>query len=341
MPDSGSRQITLYDVAREAGVHFTTVSRALNGAADLNIRPQTRERIVAAAERLNYRPNALGRGLRLASTHTLGLLVPSLRNPVYAAVVRGASSRAWERGYVVVLSEDQGGLAVPAYERLVSERRIDGLLVATASRDDPAAKRWAASPVPAVFVNRRHRGGYNVSMREEEAASIATRHLLELGHTRLAHIAGPEDLDTAARRAAGFRRELRAARRRGPVIHVPFDERAGFGAMSDLLSRPQPPSAVFVSNINQAVGALAAARRAGVAVPDELSVITYDDDPLTEYLEPPVTAIRMPMEELGHVGVDLLLARIAGEDGRLDVEIDTPPVLVNRASTAPYRRSER
>jgi LacI family transcriptional regulator len=316
-------------------VHFTTVSRTLNGTADLNIRPQTRERILAAAERLKYRPNAFGRGLRLSSTHTLGLLVPSLRNPVYAAVVRGAFSRAWERGYVVVLSEDsEGGVAAPAYERLVIEGRIDGLLVATARRGDPAAEQWCKAPVPAVFVNRRHRGGHNVSMREEEAARLAAGHLLALGHTRLAHIAGPRNLDTAARRVHGFRAAVREAGHRAPIVPVGFDERGGYRAMVDLLHRNRPPTGVFVSNINQALGALAAAKRNGVAVPEQLSLVTYDDDALAEYLDPPLTAVRMPMQELGERAVEMLLNRISGDDGRVDVVLDTPPMLIERSSTA-------
>jgi DNA-binding LacI/PurR family transcriptional regulator len=335
MAARGPRQVTLYDVAREAGVHFTTVSRALNGSAELNIRPQTRERILAAAERLKYRPNAFGRGLRLSSTHTLGLLVPSLRNPVYAGVVRGAFTRAWERGYVVVISEDgEGGLAAPAYERLVSEGRIDGLLVATARRGDPAAEQWLKAPVPAVFVNRRHRGGHNVSMREEEAARLAAGHLLALGHTRLAHIAGPRNLDTAVRRVHGFRAAVRDAGSRAPIVPVPVDEPGGYRAMVELLHRNRPPTGVFVSNINQALGALAAAKRSGVAVPGQLSLVTYDDDALAEYLDPPLTAVRMPMQELGERAVDMLLDRISGDDGGVDVVLDTAPMLVERASTA-------
>jgi LacI family transcriptional regulator len=339
MVERGPKQVTLYDVAREAGVHFTTVSRTLNGTPDLNIRPETRARILAAAERLKYRPNAFGRGLRLASTHTLGLLVPSLRNPVYAAVVRGAFSQAWERGYVVVLGEDsEGGLAAHAYERLVIEGRIDGLLVATARRDDPAVEQWLTAPVPTVFVNRRQRGGHNVSMREEDAARLAAGHLLTLGHTRLAHIAGPENLDTAARRVTGFRAAVREAGHRAPIVPVPFDEPGGYTAMTQLLARSRPPTGVFVSNINQALGALAAAKRHGVAVPGQVSVVTYDDDALAEYIDPPLTAVRMPMQELGQTAVDVLLDRVAGNDKRTDVVLDTPPLLVERASTAAIRQ---
>jgi LacI family transcriptional regulator len=216
----------------------------------------------------------------------------------------------------------------------VIEGRIDGLLVATARRDDPAAEQWLKAPVPAVFVNRRHRGGHNVSMREEEAARVATDHLLGLGHTRLAHIAGPENLDTAARRVRGFRAAVRQAGHRAPIVPVPFDEPGGYRAMAELLGRGRPPTGVFVSNINQALGALAATKRHGVAVPEQLSLVTYDDDALAEYLDPPLTAVRMPMQELGERAVDMLLDRISGDDGRADVVLDTPPRLVERASTA-------
>jgi LacI family transcriptional regulator len=171
-------------------------------------------------------------------------------------------------------------------------------------------------------------------MREEEAARLAADHLLALGHTRLAHIAGPANLDTAARRVRGFRAAVRAAGHRAPIVPVGFDEPGGYHGMVQLLGRARPPTGVFVSNINQAVGALAAAKRRGVAVPEQLSLVTYDDDALAEYLDPPLTAVRMPMQELGETAVDMLLDRISGDDGRVDVVLETPPLLVERASTA-------
>jgi DNA-binding LacI/PurR family transcriptional regulator len=136
------------------------------------------------------------------------------------------------------------------------------------------------------------------------------------------------------RRGHGFRAAVRDAGDRAPIVPVPFDEPGGYRAMVELLHRNRPPTGVFVSNINQALGALAAAKRSGVAVPGQLSLVTYDDDALAEYLDPPLTAVRMPMQELGERAVDMLLDRISGDDGGVDVVLDTAPMLVERASTA-------
>jgi DNA-binding LacI/PurR family transcriptional regulator len=330
------------DVARLAGVHVSTVSRVLRDSPQLNIRPETRLRIKAAAEELGYRPNAVARALRLASTGALGLLIPSLRNPVYAEIARGAFERAWERNFVVVLAEDRGGGdAEVAYERLVQSGRIDGLLIAGAHPDSILGERAAETLVPFVFINRRQPGGHNISMREEDAGALAARHLLELGHRRLGHVAGPEDIDTARRRVAGFCAATEAAGVEARVVHAAFDERAGHERMKELLTTGEVPTAVFTSNFNQAVGALAAARELGLRIPDELSLITYDDDPLSDYLAPPLTGIRMPMHEMGMTGVDAILSRIGGVAPE-DLTVTTPPELVLRSSTgppAPRRRS--
>ncbi len=334
---SGARQrpARLEDVAREAGVHVSTVSRVLNGSQTITVRPETRQRIIDTARRLRYRPNAIARGLKTASAGALGLLVPSLRNPVYSSIIRGAFDRAWAGGMVVLLAEDTGGTsAQQAYESLVGEGRIDGLLIASARPGNPILKRFAEDLVPCVFVNRRHRGsGCNVSMREEDAGRMAAEHLLELGHRRLGHLSGPQRLDTARRRMQGFVDVATAAGAEVQIEEAAFDERGGAQAMSTLLSGRRPPTGVFVSNINQSVGALAAARIKGVLVPADVSVVGYDDDPLAEYLEVPLTAIRMPLWELGATAVDVLVEQLHGGAPR-DVELETPPQLVVRESTA-------
>src|SRR3954454_21202275 len=200
------------DVARRAGVHVSTVSRVLTDSPQLNIRPETRRRIERAAADLRYRPNAVARALRSASTGALGMLVPSLRNPVYAEIIRGAFERAWERNFVVMLAEDRGGEdAERAYERLVQQGRIDGMLIAGLHPDSILPAHAAQAPVPFVFVNRRQPGGHNISMREEDAARIAVEHLLALGHTRIAHLAGPADIDTARRRLTGYLARMQEA----------------------------------------------------------------------------------------------------------------------------------
>lgn len=329
------RPARLGDVARAAGVHVSTASRVLNGTTDISIREETRERIIAAARELGYRPNAIGRSLKMATTGALGLLVPSLRNPVLSGIVRGAFQRAWERGFVLVVAEDTSDSeAQRAYERLVEEGRIDGLLVTSTRPESPALDRFANSAVPTIFVNRRHPGSNrNVVMREEDAGARAARHLLDCGHRRLAHLAGPRELDTARRRRDGFLAAARAAGVEPNVVHAAFDERAGFAAMQELVRLAPRPTGVFVSNINQVVGALAGARAEGLAAPDDLSVVGYDDDPVAEFLDPPLTTIRMPLFELGVRSVDALVDALEGREPR-DVVLETPPQLVERGSVA-------
>lgn len=332
---ASTRPARLVDVARAAGVHVSTASRVVNGTGELTIRPETRQRILRAAERLRYRPNAIARGLKTASAGSIGLLIPSLRNPVLSAITRGAFDRAWERGFVVLLAEDRDDSnALNAYERLVGEGRIDGILIASARPGSPLMERFSTDDVPCVFVNRRLPGSSrNVSMREEDAGRIAAEHLIELGHRRLAHVSGPKDLDTASRRCAGFRQAAEDAGLKVRVEAAPFDEKGGFDAITKLL-KSRPPTGVFVSNINQAVGATAGVRARKLSIPGELSMIGYDDDPMAEYLEAPLTTVAMPLHELGMAAVDSLIDQIEG-DQPADLVVETEPRLVIRASTAP------
>jgi DNA-binding LacI/PurR family transcriptional regulator len=335
-----ARPARLDDVARAAGVHISTVSRVINGRAEVSVRPETRQRILAAAHELQYRPNAIARGLRLATTGTLGLLVPSLRNPVNSPIVRGAFNRAWERNFVLVLAEDTGEseAAEDAYERLVEEGRIDGLLIQSARLDNPHLDGFSSGPVPCVFMDRAHpASSRNVTMRDADAGRMVAEHFLELGHRSLAHLAGPPELDTVARRRAGFVEIAEGAGATPVVVPAVLSEEAGYAAMHELLEHPARPTAIFLANINQALGAVAAVRERGVRVPEELSLVCHDDDPLFGFLETPLTAVRMPLHELGSTAVDVLLEQIDGGPPR-DVVIGTAPELVVRSSTGPAPR---
>lgn len=331
--------IRLVDVARAAGVHPSTVSRVLHDSDRAAVRPETRERILAVARDLRYRPNVLARGLKTAATATFGMLVPSLRNPVYAEIVRGAVNEAARRGYVMVLAEDDSAVTEQAWDRLVEEGRIDGIIVASAAPGNPILQLVSGSRVPYVFVNRRVPGsGRNVYMREGDAGRLAAEHLIGLGHIALAQVAGPLGLDTASRRAAGFADAVVSAGLQLPaLVEAPFEERGAFEAMGRLVQSRARPTGVYVSNLNQAIGALACVRRSGLRVPGDLSLITYDDDPLAEFLEVPLTAIRMPLGELGAASISALADQIDGQPAR-DVEVTTAPELVLRSSTSPPER---
>jgi LacI family transcriptional regulator len=328
-----SRPARLDDVARVAGVHLSTVSRVINGSGDVAVRPETRQRILDAARELQYRPNAMARGLKLATTGTLGLLVPSLRNPVNSPIVRGAFDRAWARDFVLVLAEDTGEGAADAYARLVEERRIDGVLIQSARLGSAHLEAFASGPVPCVFMDRRDpESGRNVFMRDDEAGRMVAAHFLELGHRSLAHLGGPVDLDTVLRRCDGFVERAREAGVDPLVLPAGLSEEDGHRAMLALLAHEPAPTAVYIANINQALGAVAAVRTSGLGVPAQLSLVCHDDDPVCDFLDAPLSAVRMPLQELGASAVDALIDQIGGAPGR-DIVVETPPELVLRLST--------
>jgi LacI family transcriptional regulator len=328
----------LADVATAAGVGTSIVSRVLNGDPTVSIRPQTRDRILAAARELNYRPNAFARGLKLARTMTIGLVIPNLAYPVNAEIIRGAERRAAAVGYVVLLADSEEFLqAGEAFERMLRERRVDGLLIASASTREPVVQALARESLPFVLVNRRvPHVGPSVTVDDAGGMRLGVEHLLALGHRGIAHIAGPEDADTARRRLAGFRAAMQAARLRVPAPYVTtasYDEKGGFVAMEQLLSQPVRPTAVTVWSLGAAIGALAAARRHGVAVPNELSVVGFHDAPIAEFLDPPLTTVLMPLREMAERSVDCLLAMVDGQVAE-DIVVETAPTLIERASTA-------
>jgi LacI family transcriptional regulator len=310
----------------------------LNGDPTVSIRAETRERIVVAAKDLNYRPNAFARGLKLARTMTLGLVIPNLAYPVNAAIIRGAERRAAEAGYVMLLADAEEFLqAGEAFRRLLLERRVDGLLIASASTNEDLLRDLSREALPFVLVNRRVSGiGPSVTVDDSRGMELAVEHLVTLGHRRIAHIAGPADADTARRRLSGFRAGMRAAGLRLRSAHVeeaPFDEAGGFAAMGRLLAVRPRPTAVAVWSLAAAIGALAATRRAGVQVPAELSVLAFHDAPIAGFLDPPLTTVKMPLGEMGEASVDCLL-RLIQNEATDDLIVQTTPELVVRASTA-------
>jgi LacI family transcriptional regulator len=332
-------RVGLADVARAAGVHISTVSRVLNDVP-IAISAETRERVQAAATELHYRPQAAGRMLRMASAGALGMLVPSLRNPVWATIVHGAISKGTERGYVILVAEDTGDDARQvAYERLVSEGRIDGLVICSAPVSDSMLDRIDEDAVPVVFANRGVPGSNrNVVMDEQAAARMAVEHLAGLGHTRIAQIDGPLTIDTAARRLQGFEQACVEFGVDGRALHVDFTEAAAYRAVCSVMKGRRVPTAWIVSNLNQLLGALGAVHELGIDVPEGLALISYDEDPMLDWLA--VTSIAMPLDHLGAAGVDVLVEQLGGAPPQ-DVVISEPARLVVRRSTSGEERAGR
>ena len=331
---SRPRSVRIRDVAAVAKVDPSIVSRILSGDEQLSVRAETRQRVLDAVERLQYRPNRAARMLRTSRTMALGIIVPDLTNATYAEISRGADAESAERGYILLV------VAGSLFDRLqLLDGRVDGLLYALATSEPLERVRVPEAP-PSLLVNRHEPGmGPSVTVDDESAAALATAHLADLGHTRIGHISGPPHVDTSRRRASGFAGELT---RRGIVIAadliVPstFDERAGHAAATELLTRRPRPTAILVANTRAAIGAVAAASSLDISIPEDLSIVGFDDIPVAEFLVPPLTTLRRPLAPMGARAVQLLLELIEGRSVSSEM-LEATSELVLRGSTAPPR----
>ncbi len=341
----------LKDVARAAGVDPSTASRVLRGDPRQAVRADTRERILEAARALQYRPNALARGLRTRRTDTIGLVIPSLDNLGFSEVIHGIQSAAAEAGKLVIIVEADALRRIrhgsaEHYARLISDGRVDGLIVAFATLDDELVAQLADRALPLVLVNRRTVGVHGSVVVDDEVGSTqAIRHLIELGHQRIGFVGLEADTDTARRRERGYRRAMEARHRQVRsewVVTAPPTEDGGHDAIGRLLAVPSAhrPTAVFAASLLGAMGVLAGIREAGLQVPLDMSLIAFNDHPLAAHMAPPLTTIRMPNLRMGQEAVRMLLGAVEGEAVR-DQMIPDAPMLVVRASTGrpPRERS--
>ena len=337
----------LADVAVAAGTSKPIASRILNRDPTLSVRPELRERVIAAARELGYRPHAAARALRRSQTSVLGMLVPPLLNPVYTLIVRGAFSRAAEREFTLLLAEDiEEQHADETFAQLVLTGRIDGLIVASARPGHPLIARLAEHGLPHVFANRAVEGsGRNVVMDDEHGVDVALDHLHLLGHRAIAHAGGPGSLDPARRRTEAFRRwHDRHGLDPSRIVDGDFLESGGAAATAELLRRWPDTTAIYTSSASQGIGAIHAAWELGLAVPGQLSILAAADMPLAAYLVPPLTSVTMPLFELGAAAVDALISQIEAPAAAADAAtpgnlvIETRPTLVVRGSTGPPPR---
>jgi len=332
---------TLSDVAALAGVSVSAVSRVLSEAPSTRVRPETRERIKKAAEQLEYRPNFAGRALKFARSNVIALIVPDLTNAVFTELMRGVEDAAIQRDYVVLLgrAEDMqpGGRAIT---KLIGEGRVDGMLVQLSERvAGQDLKRLIAAPAPVIFINSIQEGHVgSVNLQDEAGSKAAVDHLAGLGHTSIAMAGGTAATYSAARRERGFR-EAMAARglevSEDAVMRFGYTPEQGRQALRRLLELEQRPTALYVANVNAAIGVLAEARRLAVRIPEDLSVVAMHDVWTVENTWPPLTTVKMPLYELGQRAAGALFDRLGGAPS-VDIVVDeSAPELIVRESTAP------
>ncbi|MGJ7608378.1 LacI family DNA-binding transcriptional regulator [Variovorax sp. LT1R20] len=329
---------TIKDVALRAGVSVTTVSHVVNDTR--HVSAKGRERVELAIRELGYVPNAMARSLKSNTTSTLGMLIPNSSNPYFAEIVRIVEDRCFGAGYTLVLcNTDDEPRRQSVYLQVLAERRIDGLIVVSTGDDDSLVTQLQGLRIPTVLVDREIADPSCdlVETAHMQGGLLAVRHLLSLGHKRIACIGGPVGLTPSEQRIEGWRMALAEA---GTTPNADallwrgaFTSQSGYEAMHAILRTEHPPSAVFVCNDLMAIGALRAAHESGVHVPDELSIVGFDDIELSAYTSPPLTTVAQPKERIGALAVDMLLERVGGKrrDAR---KVVLQPELRVRASTA-------
>lgn len=334
---------TLSDVAARAGVSISAVSRVLSDAPDARVSDETRARIKQAAAELQYRPNSVGRALRSSRSNVVALVVPDLMNAIFIDLVRGVEDSAIRHDHLVLMGRAED--IAPGDERarkLLDEGRVDALMLQpgdaplTAGVLDGFAKKK-----PVVLINSVEAGvAGSVTMPDELGAQVAVRRLVQLGHERIAFAGGLTNNPTNARREAGFRTEMARA---GHAVSAELITAFGYTAKDSvpaaaaLLDRPDRPTAIFVANVNAAIGLLAEARRRQIDVPKDLSIIALHDSWTAENSWPPLTVVKMPWYELGYRAFEEAHRLINGGDPRALLVDDPAPQLIERESTAHVR----
>jgi LacI family transcriptional regulator len=336
------QRVTIRDVARRAGVAVGTVSHHLNRSAPVS--DATTRRIQRAIDALGFRVDLGARGLRARRTHSVGLVVPDISNPFYAEVARAIEHALWEEGFQTLLCDsaqdperERGHLAA------LEQRRVDGVLLIRTGEGRPARAGADAAGVPTVYLDRAVAGRPSVSTDNRLGGALAARHLAELGHVRVGILAGESRVGNVRHRLRGFTEELGrhgVTVREDHVVRGPQAIALGH-EVARLFERAPAPTAVFATNDVVAIGAWRTLLELGLRIPEDVSLVGFDDIEMSGLLLPPLTTVRQDKAALGREAARLLLALVAGEPPAGQGAITIPPELVRRGSTAAPRQVPR
>jgi len=305
--------VTMRQIAKRAGVSIGTVSHVVNGTA--RVREPLRRRVEVAIEQLGYQPSVLARSLRRNQSPMLGVVIPDITNPFFPAVVRGIEDVAYAHSTQLVLcNADNDHRKERAYLDQLRSIRVAGMIVIpSAASELPAFAAQLRDAVPLVCLDRPladWTGDY-IGVDNEGGAFLITRHLVQLGHRRLAMISGPLTIRNAQERLAGFKRALQAAALPEPAVELAgFDRPSGLEAARRLVQLTPRPDAIFAANDLLAVGALAALRELGLRCPEDVAVAGFDDLELAAFTHPPLTTVAQPGYDLGRCAAEALFNRL-------------------------------
>ncbi|MBV9546834.1 MAG: LacI family DNA-binding transcriptional regulator [Chloroflexi bacterium] len=318
---------TIEEIAELADVSRSTVSRVLNNHR--SVRPDVRARVQQIIQEQRYAPRAAARSLASRRSNALGLLIPRsamaiFSDPFFPYVIQGITETSTERGYFVMLSMVMHERERDFYERVLRGHHVDGLIMLSSDIDDPILPQLIRDETPLVLIGRHPYLSEvsTVDVDNREGAAQAVRHLIELGHRNIATITGPHNMAVAMDRRDGYKQALAEAGipiRPELIVESDFTQAGGYEATGALLKPlPRTTTAVFVASDPMAVGALRAIQEHGLRIPEQLAIASFDDLPLATLVNPPLTTVHQPVQQLGSAAVDLLL-------NRLDASSEAPP----------------
>jgi len=331
-------KVTLKDIARESGYSITTVSHALSGYGDVN--ENTRQHIIAIAERLGYQPNLAARHLRSKQTKTIGMVIPLTTyysDPFFMELLSGVGRQAAEYGYDLLLSAQQAGEEeLSAYRRIVASSRIDGVVVARVQRDDPRITFLKEARHPFVVFGRSNANDYPyIDVDGRAGIRQIVLHLARLGHRRIAFILSPPQLAFTSLRYEGYCQGLDEAGlslRDDYVVEGDLTRASGHAAALRLLALPEPPTAIVACNDSMAIGAMLAIQERKLVVGRDVAVAGFDDIPAAANASPPLTTVRQPIYDIGRQALDMLIRVIRNEPVE-NLHVLLVPELIVRASS--------
>jgi LacI family transcriptional regulator len=345
MPDS-RRSVTMKQVAELAGVHVSTVSRALNPIQATAV-PEAVEKVVKAAQRLGYRFDPVAASLRTGRSRLVGILVPDIATSVFTPILTGATERLSSQGYsAIVAYVSSEKRAQHDFVAGLIARRVDGLILGTVTREDPLVSFCIKERLPTVLVNRAEQETRLSAVVSDDARGmqLAVDHLVELGHRRIAHVAGPPDHMTGFLRRHGFMHAITShglSRTISPCEEAStYTREAGAHATAKLLEQHSEITAIVAANDLLALGAYEVLRGRGMRCPSDISIVGHNDMPLVDMVDPPLTTVRINPNEMGKEAAELLQQAIE-TPSKAPRTVVLPPKLIVRGSTSAPREGEK
>lgn len=341
MPDKlpSPAPVTLEDIARAAGVHPASVSRALRGVGR-KVSDETRQRIERIAREMGYRPNAVAASLRTKQTNLVGVVVPDLGNPLFGPLVTGLEVALRQHGLMcLVVHTPEAAAERRELVAALAHRQVSGLLILAAETDDPLLEAAQQFALPTVLVNRGfgERRFPSVVNDDPESVRLVLEHLAALGHRRIVHVAGPQGSSTGKARRQAFEALCKSMKLKGRVVAAgAFTREAGLAAAEQMLGGTPAfdATAVFAANDLIALGVLHALRARGVRVPQDVSLVGHNDMPLVDLIAPPLTTVRIAVDQMSRQAAQLLLEHLKAPDQAPSMRVLVPRLVV-RESTAP------